>query len=216
MISIIPSILTDNPDELRTLLEKCEGVVERVQIDILDGVFAGNKTIDPSILGDIDTSLRLDFHLMTKNPIDWVERCIRGMADRIIGQVEMMESQLDFLGKVQEAGLRVGFALDRNTPVSVLDRSILTDLDSVLLMSVPAGFGGQEFHPEIIEKIKELDHIRARDDTPFTIIDDGGITLNSVDEIHLAGVDEVAIGKKLFTGDLKENVEMFRKAAHKT
>ena len=64
MIQIIPSILTNDPDELMELIKKCEGLVERVSIDIIDGKFANNKTIDPSILSDIDTALKIDYQLM--------------------------------------------------------------------------------------------------------------------------------------------------------
>lgn len=215
MVEIIPAILTGSPEELRLLLSKAEGVVERAQIDIIDGVFAANKTIDPSALENIDTNLKIDFHLMTKEPVDWVEKCVRGMADRIIGQVELMSNQVEFVGKVQEVGASVGLAIDLDTPVSKLDSAILNSLDAVLVMSVPAGFGGQKFDSRVLDKIKELDEIRVRDDTPFRICDDGGITFENVGDVRVAGVDEVAIGKKIFEGELRENIEKYRKAMYK-
>jgi ribulose-phosphate 3-epimerase len=211
MISIIPAILTNNPDELKEMLHRCEGVVDRVQIDIIDGVFADNKTIDPAILENIETSVKIDFHLMTKNPADWVERCIRGMADRIIGQVEMMDNQIQFIEKVQEGGCEVGLALDLDTSIAMIDKTILKDVDAILVMSVSAGFGGQKFNPNVITKIEDLDHIRAFDDTPFSIIDDGGISLENFKDLRIEGVNEVAIGRKLFEGDLKENIEKYLK-----
>lgn len=215
MIQIIPAILTAAPEELKLLLSKAEGVVERVQIDIIDGVFAANKTIDPSILENIDTNLKVDFHLMTKEPVDWVERCVRGMADRIIGQVEQISNQIEFIGKVQEVGASVGLAIDIKTPVSKIEPAIITSLDVVLVMSVPAGFGGQTFDNRVLDKIKELDEIRVRDDTPFRICDDGGITLENIGDVRVTGVDEVAIGKKIFEGNLKDNIEKYRKAMYK-
>lgn len=215
MVTIIPAILTGSPEELKLLLSAAEGVVERVQIDTIDGVFAANKTIDPSILENIDTNLKIDFHLMTKEPVDWVEKCVRGMADRIIGQVELMSNQVEFVGKVQEVGASVGLAIDLDTPVSKLDSAILNSLDAVLVMSVPAGFGGQKFDSRVLDKIKELDEIRVRDDTPFRICDDGGITLENMGDMRVVGVDEVAIGKKIFEGDLRENLEKYRKAMYK-
>lgn len=215
MIKIIPAILTNDSAELLKMLKQCEGIVDRVQIDIIDGVFADNKTIDPSLFADIDTDLKIDFHLMTKNPVDWVERCVRGMADRIIGQVEMMENQIEYAGIVQASGVGLGLALDLETPVSAIDPVILNNLDCVLVMSVKAGFGGREFDYGVIDKIKKLDDIRSRNRTPFSIIDDGGIRLNSIDDVRLAGVDEVAIGRKIFDGDLKTNIENFQKAAYK-
>jgi ribulose-phosphate 3-epimerase len=215
MIQIIPSILTNSPEELRELLGRCEGVVDRVSIDIIDGKFAKNKTIEPDILFDLDTNLKIDFQLMVIEPVNWIEKCVRGQADRIIGHVERMENQIDFVGKVQEIGASVGLALDLPTPVSSLDATILNNLDVVLVMSVEAGFGGQKFDKKALEKIKELDEIRSRDDTPYRIHDDGGVTLELVDDTHFSGADEVSIGRRLFEGDLAENLEKFQKAAHR-
>lgn len=214
MVQIIPAILTANVREVEDKLKIVEETCERVQIDIIDGVFANNKTIDPSALEFIETDLKLDFHLMTKEPVDWVERCVRGMADRIIGQIEMMSDQIAFVGKVQEVGLSVGLAIDLETPISALDPTILTNLDVVLLMAVPAGFGGQKFDTRVLDKIRELDKIRARDDSPFKICVDGGETIDTIDETHFEGADEAVIGKKIFTGDLAENLKNYQKAAH--
>ncbi|OGM11991.1 hypothetical protein A2Z22_04900 [Candidatus Woesebacteria bacterium RBG_16_34_12] len=217
MIEIIPAILTSDPQELKDLLIRCEDAsVGRVQIDIVDGVFAKNKTIDPSVILNLnlDLNLSLDFHLMVKEPINWIERCVSVGADRIIGQVEMMSNQVEFVGKVTEIGTKVGLAIDLDTPVSNLDSVILTNLDVVLVMSVSAGFGGQKFDEKALDKIKKLDEIRARDDTPFRICDDGGIVLEWIDDSRREGADEVSIGRRLFKGDLKKNVERFQKAAY--
>lgn len=215
MLEIIPAILTNDPKELEQLINKTEGVVNRAQIDIVDGQFAKNETIDPSVLENIDTNLKLDFHLMTKNPTGWVERCIRGMADRIFGQIEMMDNQVEFVGKVQEVGAKIGLAVDIDTPISDLDSTILNNLDAVLLMSYPAGVGGQPFDPKVLDKIKKLDAIRARDKTPFKICIDGGITEKTIRQVRRAGADEVAIGRRIFEGDLKENLLRFKEAAYK-
>lgn len=214
MIKIIPSILTNDPAELRELLSRCEGMVERVSIDIIDGKFAGNKTLDPTALSGIDTILKLDFQLMVIEPVNWVEKCASVGADRIIGHIERMSSQTEFVGKVQEVGAQVGLGLDLATPIDKLDPLILTNLDVVLLMSVPAGFGGQEFRPEVIDKIEKLVKIRSRDATPYKIHDDGGITFDRIDDVRLAGVDEVSIGRRLFKGDLALNLKRFQDAAY--
>src|SRR4030043_688320 len=98
---IIPSILTNDPEEVLAEIQMTEGVVERVQVDVVDGIFAANKTFDIDLMQDIDTNLKLDFHLITKEPVNWVERCVRGGADRIIGQVEILLDQLILVKKVQ-------------------------------------------------------------------------------------------------------------------
>lgn len=215
MVKVIPAILSSNPLEVEALLRRAEEIVDRVQIDIIDGQFAQNKTIDPSVLDNFDTDLLLDFHLMTKEPIDWVERAVRAGADRIIGQVEQMGSQVDFVGKVSEVGLSVGLAIDLETPISALDPTILNNLDVVLVMAVKAGFGGQKFEPRALEKIEKLEEIKVRDDNPFKICVDGGETPDTIDDTRIAGADEVVIGRSLFAGDLAANIDRFIKAAYK-
>lgn len=214
MVEIIPAILTSDIKEVEEKLKRCEGVVERVQVDIIDGQFVENKTVDPSVLENIETDLKIDFHLMVKEPIHWVERVGRAGADRIIAQIEEMTDQVAFIGKVEEIGAEIGLAIDLKTPVSDIDPTILTNLDVVLVMAVKAGWGGQKFDPKVIDKIEELDEIRERDKTPFRICVDGGETEGTVDDTHFAGADEVVIGRRLFTGDLKENIDKLQRAAH--
>src|SRR4030042_438961 len=170
MFTIIPSILTNNPEEVRDVMKKLNDVIlpygfplDRVQIDINDGSFLEVKTIEPLLLYDIETDLNIDFHLMTKEPASWVEDCVRGQADRIIGQIEKMSDQIGFVGKVSEVGAKVGLAVDIETPLDQLDESIMTSLDVILLMSYPAGYGGQKFEERVLEKIKDLREIRETD-----------------------------------------------------
>lgn len=209
MVKIIPAILTNNPSDARELLEECQAVAKRVQVDIVDGIFADNKTIDPIFLKDLDLSFEVDFHLMVKEPINWVEKCAESQGDRIIGQVEMMADQMEFIKKVQEAGLSVGLALDLDTPVSTLGDEVLDSLDVVLLMSVKAGFGGQQFALASWEKIKELVEKRKKLNHKFKICVDGGITVELAHDMAKAGVDEVAVGRRIFSGELEENVKLF-------
>lgn len=215
MVQIIPAILTADFKELEEKLRLVEGKVERVQIDIVDGVFADNKTVFPDVLENIETNLLVDFHLMTKEPREWVERCVRGMADRIFGHVEQMSSQTEFIGKVQEVGAKVGLALDLDTPVEKIASEVFLNLDAVLVMSVKAGFGGQEFDERALAKIKKLDEIRARDATPFKICVDGGISEGNIDKVVQAGADEAAIGQHLFGEELAGHIKRLVESGYK-
>ncbi len=209
-MEIIPSILTNDLREVEEKLARAEGIVPKVQIDVIDGQFVPNKTFDPDLLENYETDLNLDFHLMTKEPVLWVEKAGRAQAERIIGQIEKMTNQVEFVGKVQELGLSVGLAVDLATPISSLDPTILMDLDVVLLMSVPAGFSGQEFDPRVHGKIKELVKLRKKDNSPFKICVDGGITEEIAVELAKEEVDEIIVGR-LFHGDLAENFEKWKK-----
>ena len=212
MVDIIPAILTNNVNEVIEKIGLCEDIVPRAQIDIIDGVFAENKTIDPVVLTNLETFVGLDFHLMVKEPVGWVEKSANAGADRIIGQIEMMESQKEFIEKVQLTNLRVGLAIDLATPVSALDPLILNNLDVVFVMAVKAGWGGQKFDETVLTKIQELDEIRIRDKTPFKICVDGGETESIINKTHFAGADEVVIGARIFNGNLKENIQKMREA----
>ncbi|MAG60055.1 hypothetical protein CMO96_04680 [Candidatus Woesebacteria bacterium] len=219
MLEVIPAILTDDPRELKekirqvARLHESYGEVKRVQVDIVDGVFAKNHTVGLEALESIETSLGLDVQLMTKDPTNWVEKSVRAMAGRIIGQIEMMPSQEAFVRKVTEVGQQVGLAIDLPTPVSNLDQNILMDVDVVLVMSVKAGFGGQKFDEKALKKIKDLDKIRAHDKAPFKICVDGGINFGNIKLVVEAGADEVAVGKSLFDGDITQNIEKLKKNA---
>jgi ribulose-phosphate 3-epimerase len=209
MVEVIPSILTSDAREAEDKIKRLEGLVKKVQIDVIDGVFAQNRTIEPFAVEGVETNLGLDFHLMTKEPVDWVEKAVRAGGDRIIGQIEMMADQVAFLGKVQEAGVSVGLAIDISTPVSSLDATILDNLDVVLVMSVAAGFGGQDFDETVLDKIKELNVLRQKDTTPFKICVDGGVIPELIEKLAKAGADEVAIGRRLFAGELEENLKKY-------
>lgn len=212
MIEVIPSILTNNPDLACEYMRQADGVVGRIHVDIIDGVFVDNKTILPEALLEVETSLLIDFHLMVNEPVKWVEKCIRAGADRIIGQVEMMTDQFEFVSRVQEAGVSPGIAIDVDTPVSAIEKNLLSDLDLVLVMSVPAGFGGQKFHTQALEKIKLLGRMR-KNEIDYKLADDGGITFEYMDDLADAHVDEAVIGSRVFQGDLGKNIHAYEKSA---
>lgn len=208
-MKLIPAILTDDPQELKRLINAAEEYFDQVQIDILDGKFADNETVDPSALNYIETNLDLDFQLMVQKPVSWVEKCVRAGASRIVGHVEEMEDQYAFVQKVTEAGVGVGLGLDLETEVHKLQRKLLGDLDAVLVMSVAAGFGGQTFNEFILEKIEELARIKAEEGFDFSIVVDGGVTPAHLEDLSVAGANEVVVGKRLFQGDMAENLAEF-------
>lgn len=216
MLEIIPAILTNDPKELKEKIRAVEGLVKRIQIDIVDGVFANNRTISLDAVANIDTSLLLDIQLMTKEPADWVERAVRALADRVIGHIEMMSDQSEFIGKVTETGEKVGLAIDLPTPVSALDPVVLNNLDVVLVMSVKAGFGGQDFQEPALEKVTELLSYRVNNNCKYRICVDGGINEENIAKVRRAGADEIVIGHSLFTSaDVAQRIEELKKAAYK-
>jgi pentose-5-phosphate-3-epimerase len=221
-----PAINTADPKEALDLLTKLGEIVlpngyppEKVQIDINDGTFENIKTITPEVLADVDSKLMIDFHLMVGNPTSWIERCVRNHAERVIGQIEKIPDQIEYVEKITQAGVGVGFALDIDTPIDHVDESLLTSIDVILLMTYPAGKGGKKLEEKVFEKIEKLVEIKSKasgqglqpggNATPFKICLDGGITLDNIKRVKLAGVDEVAITKRILEGDIEENLENF-------
>lgn len=213
MIDIIPSILTDSPKKFANLLNQAKNT-KRIHVDIIDGKFVDNKTIEPSILNSTNTSSLLDFHLMVVNPIAWVERCVQVCADRIIGHVEKMDDQGKFIDTVHENNTKAGLAIDLGTKVSELDLEILGKVDVVLVMSVKVGYGGQKFDERALDVIVELSKLRNIKNHAFRICDDGGITIENIDDSHFLGVNEVVIGRKIFKGDIDANILRYQTKAH--
>lgn len=217
MLTIIPAILTDDPKELEEKIQEVELAfppigtnLPRIQIDIIDGIFAYNKTVSLEDLAKIDNCSNLDIHLMVKEPIDWVDDCVKAKADRVIGQVEMMSNQRAFVDKVKGNNMSVGLAVDLETPVTSIDQSLLGDLDVILIMSVKAGFGGQRFQEEIASKVAWAEDEQYANSYKYKICLDGGINESNIAKISYMGADEVAIGHSLWVGDLKENLEALK------
>lgn len=224
MVEIIPTVLTNSLDKAKQLISQAEGKVDRIQIDIIDGKFADNKTIRPKDLDKVKTDLLIDFHLMVDEPIDWIAECIKsGVAKRsiqsgnlrIIGHIEKMKNQIEFVDTVREQEAQAGLGIDLDTPVTEIDSRVFKMLDAILVMSVQAGQGGQEFDTRALSKISLLRDVRQNKSVDFSICDDGGITTEFIDDAHFVGADEVAIGRRVYKGNMSENIKRFQDMAHK-
>lgn len=207
---IIPAILTNDINEFTSLLEKAEKAVDRVQIDVVDGEFANNTTVSPEILNNIATNLSFDFHLMVKDPVNWINKCKPGEKNIIIGQIEKMTNQNEFIDKVKSLKTGVGLGVDLPTTLDKLDENVLAKINLLLLMSVQAGWDHQEFDLSVWDKIRGLVELRKKLNANFKIAIDGGVTKELVTEMANLGVDEVYVGKRIFDPDLKINLNMFQ------
>ena len=198
MGEIIPTILTKDPIDLEKKIQDLNGLADRVQIDIIDGLYLPEKTVLLEDLKSIDTLLKLDIHLMVKDPQSWIDRCLEVMADRIIGQVEMMTDQESFIAKAAEtAGLGIGLGLDLDTPTSAIPKDTLIKLDMVLVMTRKAGFGEFPFDGGALEKVRELRGLGFEKD----ICVDGGINSGNIKKCLEAGATSFAIGGAIWKSE---------------
>ena len=161
MVNVVPAILFDNRQDFEEKLAKVWSAVNRVQMDVIDGIFSEKVTLTPDILNQIDTIVNFDIHLMVDQPENWVERCVMGGVDRVFGQVEMMKDKAKFIADAQAEGLLVGLGYDLETPLDGLEQYI-NDVDAILLMSVKAGAQGRVFDRRVLEKIKAVRKLSKR------------------------------------------------------
>jgi len=197
MIEIIPTIIAKDFQELQEKVKKVEPYVDWVQLDIMDGQFVDNLTWNnPVELKNLETSLKLEAHLMIKNPEEHLDDWIQAGIKRIIFHFESTEKIKEIIQKIKEAGLEIGLAINPETPPEVIDEFI-GQLDLVLVMTVSPGRGGQKFLEETLPKIKNL-----REKYPHVNIGvDGGINLESAPKVIQAGANILASGSAILKSD---------------
>ena len=206
MIKIIPAVLTNDKNTALEQIRAVEGIAERVSIDIIDGRYAENKTIDPLILADFNSPLVFDYQLMVYEPINWIDKCTSSHADRIIGHVEFMNDQKDFITKVKESGAKPGLGLDLNTPLEKIQTEVFGHISVLLLMSVKAGFSSQKFDESVYKKIEQAMQLRVMNNFSFSIQIDGGVDKEIAKKLDVMGVEEVSITSKVFQGNPSFNL----------
>lgn len=201
MAEIVPAILTADFNEFSQKIDLVKGVVERVQIDVIDGKFAPKKTVTLEGIRNLADAgppaggLRLDLHLMVDKPEDWVNRSLELLPDRIIGQVEMMSDPKEFVSRVVEGGVEAGIALDLETPVESVAEEIYHLADLILILGVKAGMGGQEFASRALKKIEQVKKI-VGDLVKIGV--DGGLNEKNIISCRKMGAEIFYIGNSFW------------------
>lgn len=204
-MQLYPAILTESIFELREQVSMLAGVTEQVatvQVDIIDGEFVDNLTVSPiDLIGTDFGPLSVDFHLMVNDPANFIYECRQVDNVRtVIGQVEHMHSQFDFIQEVKEYNMKVGLSLDLYTPVEAIKKSSWKELQVIQIMGIRAGFQGQQFGGKsVLNKIKEVSDLKKQLDLPhLEIIVDGGVTVGNVSSVAQAGANGIAVGSTLW------------------
>jgi len=197
LFEIVPTILTANIDDFSQKIRRVKDICTRVQIDVIDGKFAPNKTVDLGGLRELGGvgELKVDLHLMAEEPLGWISRCLEIIPDRIIGHVEKMIDPAVFVNEVIESGVEAGLALDLATPIESVREDVLLLADLVVILGVKAGIGGQEFHLETLEKIKKVRNVLGE---VGKIGVDGGISKENILYCKDAGANIFYVGKSFW------------------
>lgn len=212
-IQIIPTILATSEEEYREKLQKIENCPELVegwiQIDLMDNKFVQNKSVGTEVVAKYPTSLKKEAHLMVDYPENWIDELVKSGFKRIIFPLEDDGGVMERIEHLKNHGVEVGLALNPETPVEKVD-PFVSKIDTVLILSVHPGFGGQQFIPETIKKIIEL--AKLREGRNFLIEVDGGINETNIKDLADAGADNLVIGEHLINGSITENLEKIRKS----
>lgn len=214
MVKIAPSILSADFLRLGEEIKAAEEAgVDMLHLDIMDGHFVPNITIGPFVVEAIRkiTKLPLDVHLMIEDPDRYIKDFIKAGADFLTIHLEASVHLHRTIHWIKESGVKAGVSLNPATPVWSLD-NILHDIDLVLAMSVNPGFGGQEFIPHVLEKIKTLKSMIRERGLQTLIEVDGGIKYDNAREVALAGADILVMGSGFFNAkDYRDLVKALRK-----
>jgi len=170
-----------------------------LHLDVMDGHFVPNISFGFPVVQSVrkSTKLKLDVHLMITDPDRYAPRFIEAGADLVSVQQEASPHLNRTLRLIQGGGARAGVVLNPATPLTAIEE-VLEVADYVLLMSVNPGFGGQQFIPQTLRKVRALDRRRRELGVPLSIEIDGGVTLENLPEIVRAGVDWVVAGSSVF------------------
>ena len=214
-IQISPSILSADFSQLGKEIKKLENAgADMIHVDVMDGHFVPNLTIGPPVIKALkkNSLLPFDVHLMISPVHKYIDSYAIAGADIITIHPEATDDLLGSINRIKEFKKKVGVSLNPETKIEVVEK-LLDQIDLILIMSVNPGFGGQEFKPEVLNKVKKLDEIRKKLKLNFVIEIDGGINFENSKLAIESGVDILVSGTTIFknnNGDIKKNIDLLR------
>jgi ribulose-phosphate 3-epimerase len=194
---VAPSLLACDFTNLQQEIRRLEAAGARLlHLDIMDGHFVPNLSFGLPVVEAIRrvTSLPLDVHLMISDPEQYVARFRDAGADLLTFHVEAVADPRPLLGEIRRLGAVAGLTLNPPTPLQAVE-PYLHDCDLLLVMSVQAGFGGQEFEAAAIDRLRR---IRRQGPAELLLSVDGGINRETIGPCAQAGADVFVAGSALF------------------
>ena len=202
MVQLLPSILSADFSRLADEIAAAErGGGTVIHVDIMDGHFVPNITIGPPVVASLRkaTSLPLDCHLMIEKPDEYIPAFAEAGANWLSVHYEACRHLHRSLELIAHHGMKPGVVLNPATRVNFLV-DILPMVHHVLIMSVNPGFGGQQFIPFSLDKIRRLAELRRELGLAFRIEVDGGIAHDTVAQVVQAGAELLVAGNAVFGG----------------
>lgn len=177
--------------------------VDMIHFDVMDNHFVPNLTMGPMVLRSLrqyKILAEIDVHLMTKPVDNLIPQFALAGANYITVHPESTDHLDRTLDLIKSHGCKVGLGFNPATPIGFLDY-VMDKLDMILLMSVNPGFGGQDFIPSALEKLREIR--KKIDNSAYNILlaIDGGIKVNNIANIALAGANVFIVGSAIFNSN---------------
>jgi ribulose-phosphate 3-epimerase len=173
-----------------------------LHVDVMDGHFVPNLTIGLPVVLSLHaaTDLPLDCHLMIDDPDRWAPGYAEAGAANVTFHIEAAHDAVQTARAIRSAGALAGLSIKPGTPLEpYLD--MLREFDTLLVMTVEPGFGGQEFMAEVLPKVRlarrevKAGHLRL-----FVEVD-GGIALDTIEQAAAAGADVFVAGSAVYSAD---------------
>jgi ribulose-phosphate 3-epimerase len=200
-VRIAPSILSADFGRLADEIAMCEaGGADWIHIDVMDGCFVPNLTFGRKVIETVRrlTKLPLDVHLMVVQPEKYFDDFATAGANGLTIHAEASPHLQRQLVRIRELGCRPGVALNPSTPLSAVSE-VVPDLGLLLIMTVNPGFGGQEFIPYAVDKVRRARLLLDECQSAAVIEADGGINRETIAEVWRAGADTFVAGNAIFS-----------------
>ena len=211
-IKISPSIFAADFAKLGEEARRLEAA-DAIHVDIMDGHFVPNLSLSPAALAAINRSTDkfLDVHIMVYNPFNYIEELVKKGADQITFHLEATEEVEATIEYIRKCNVKVGLAICPETSDSLIVK-YLGKIDTLLLMTVHPGFGGQKFIPAILDKVAFAKKLKDDMELSFDIQVDGGIDDKTAPLCIEAGANHLVSGTYLFSGkgDISQKINHLR------
>jgi ribulose-phosphate 3-epimerase len=212
-IVIAPSVLSASFAHLADEIARCEaGGADWIHVDVMDGRFVPNLTFGAKLIETVRglTTLPIDVHLMVVEPERYFEDFASAGASGMTIHPEVSPHLHRQLTRIRELGCGAGAAINPSTPLTAVSE-VLSELDLLLVMSVNPGFGGQQFIPSAVDKIRRartmLDEVRSE----ALLQVDGGISRETIGDVWEAGANAFVAGHAIFAAaDPAAEIEALR------